>query len=103
MSFTLGSVPSEMLIRLSSDADFSTIIVNSQGVWEPDVVIKLVFGDGTIWPATIVGAEARWKVDKIDVNTLINTAHARNGVARLLYMKGADDVLWATGRVRVSG
>lgn len=102
MTFTLGATPAKMVVKLSPDADFVATIKNTDGAWPSGVSIDILFDDGTVWPATISGDEARWDKDKAEVNTLIADTAAIGRRVRLFYVDGAYDALWASGLVSVN-
>lgn len=99
MTFTLGAIPKQMEVELSSGADFiQTMHTETGDPWPVGTAVELRFSDGTTWAATITTNQIAWNVDKADVATLIAT-HAKN--AQLFYVNGTVDLLWASGRVKV--
>lgn len=90
----------KLLINLTPDFDFvRTIEAVDPGFTAGDQV-SLTFNDteSTEWIAEIVGNEARWNIDKVEVNALIARRPDR---ARLAYKSGDVDLPWARGRVTI--
>ncbi len=99
-SFTLGSDPATMTVKVTRGADFGSVLTNTAGDWNPGAAVELRIGS-TVWSATLDGADATFSVDKAAVDAMLSTETAR--WARLFYVEGASDVLWAEGRVVVNG
>lgn len=93
MTFTLGNTPQDMVVQIAEGADFVSTIRRDDGDWPDGIVIELRIGD-TTWPSTIVGDEARWNVDKDIVAPVLDNAFAP---ARLYYIDGDTELLWAKG------
>lgn len=96
MSITLGSVPENLSVVLSKDADFFTTLENADGAWSVTAQIKLVFSNGTTWTATIAGINATFNVDYVQVNAVIT---AKPTWVKLFYVDGTTEICWAIGRV----
>lgn len=64
--------------------------------------VEIRFDTGDIWAADVDAASslATWDIDKIPVNTLIALAPKK---ARLYYISGDTDLLWAVGKVTIDG
>lgn len=107
MAISLGAEPDTLTVHLSPGADFDSTLVlldddGAETDWPVGTVITLRFAKTaateTVWTATIDGAEATFSVDKATVDTLL--AQNRK-TARLYYVNGTDDLLWASGSVSV--
>jgi hypothetical protein len=99
----LGSVPRVLPLLLTEDFDFrSNVLTEDESAWPDGSVVTLVItrtGGTTTWTATIVGAEARFDIDKADVNTLIALTPTRY---RLGYVNGSVDDALTIGPVQVT-
>lgn len=107
MSIELGSTPDTLTVHLSTGADFDSTLVlldddDAELDWPVGTQITLRFAkSGTVeevWTATIDGAEATFSEDKAVVDSLIAE---RRSSARLYYVNGTEDILWASGKVAV--
>jgi hypothetical protein len=103
----LGTSPDTLTVHLSPGADFEStlVLLDDDGVetdWPVGTAITLRFSKSAAaevtWSATITDAEATFDEDKATVDSLI--AENRETV-RLYYVNGTDDVLWASGKVKV--
>jgi hypothetical protein len=95
MTVALGSAPESMRLVLTSGADFICTIVSNDGDWPSGAVIAIET-EYTVWTATIVGPEARFNVDKDEVDALIAQKPRR---FRLAYAEGTADLVWGSGLV----
>lgn len=109
-SLTLGSAVDTLAVRLTEDADYVTGIDSLDGDWPGTAVVSLVFNDTptapatdpTEWVATVVGDAISWNVDKAEVNALIaRLPEGTKARARLLYVDGSTDLVWAQGSVSI--
>lgn len=99
-NIVLGAVPENLEVVLVRNADFfTTLITEDSTPWPVGVEIKLILDDNT-FTATIVGAEASFGIDSVQVNTLID---ARTRFAKLMYIDGPAEICWAIGEVISSG
>lgn len=103
----IGTEPEALALHLSRDADFGHKFESYVGEvptdYPPGTAIRLDITDdtGTVldtWSATVAGNTATFAVDKADVNTVLDLAGPK--YARLYYVNGTDDDLWAAGPVR---
>jgi hypothetical protein len=100
VSITLGTVPENLTVVLTKDADFFTTLQNADGNWSVTAEIKLIFSTGDEWDATISGEEATFNVDSTTVNTLLE---ARPIWVKLFYIDGTTEICWAKGEVSPNG
>jgi len=96
----LGSGPLPLHVTLTQDGDFICVIESQDGDWPGTAVISILFNDDdvTTWTATLSTVDATFDVDKIEVNALIDKGPTR---ARLRYVDGSTDLIWAQGSVSV--
>lgn len=88
----LGAVPQELVVHLTTGADFRTDLTSDTD-WLPDDSVILRIGDLT-WTAVISGKTASFSIDKAVANTVPNGTGAT-----LLVVNGGDDAVWAAGKV----
>lgn len=107
MAITLGAQPDTLTVHVSAGADFEATLVllddaGAEMDWPVGTNITLRFAKAaateTVWAATITGSEATFAEDKVSVDALIASKRA---TARLFYVNGTDDILWASGKVVV--
>lgn len=98
----LGREPERLQVHLSRDADFRVTLSASEAYPAGSAVsLEVALGDGTVvdtWSASVSGADAVFDVDKTAVNAVLATTGPKQ--ARLYFVNGTDDDLWAHGRVR---
>lgn len=101
-TLNLDQKPEELRVGLVAGADFIRTLESEDGDWPGTAVIKLIFNDtdATTWTATIAGADATWNIDKAVVDALIADAPTR---AKVTYVDGPVDLLWAVGGVTLRG
>lgn len=96
MSMSLGLVPEDLTVNLTTGADFTcTLVLNED--WPVGATLKLVF-DASEWSATISGRDATFSVDKATADAVANGADVS-----LVYTNGTNDEVWATGTVTRHG
>lgn len=94
----LGLQPETLRILLTTGSDFHCILSEKTGAaWDVGASIKLDL-DGTVWAATISGADATWIVDKAQADLILAGTKAK-----LIYTNGSVDQVWAVGEVVRSG
>lgn len=100
MSITLGTVPENLTVVLTKDADFFTTLENADGDWSVTAEIKLIFSTETEWSATISGDEATFNENYTEVNTVLA---AKPLWVKLFYIDGTTEICWAMGEVQPNG
>lgn len=105
---TLGADPDRMTVHLTRGADFRPKLESYAGDTPTDypagTTIRLdVENDSgstvlATWTATVTGNVAQFAVDKAAINTLLAQPGPKR--ARLYFVNGTDDDLWAYGPVR---
>lgn len=103
-TLTLGATPKALMVNLVTDADFVQQLTRSgTSPWPTGAELRLEFthrdATTTTWSATLANQTAVWNVDKAEVNVVIAKGVR---VARLRYVQGALDLVWATGEAEVS-
>lgn len=103
----LGTDPDSLIVVLPKNADFKATLRNITSPtdhtpvnWPAGTAIQLRFGSSAtpvMWAATVTGADAVFNVDKAVVAPL---RASETKVARLYYVNGTDDILWAEGDIR---
>lgn len=99
MSITLGTVPENLTVVLTKDADFFTTLENADGNWPSGATIQLIFEDGTIWDSVISGENATFSIDATEVNLIIDL---KPRTVKLFYKEGTTEICWALGGVQAS-
>lgn len=89
----LGVVPAPLSVHLTTGADFSTVLTLDQP-WPSGTVLTLGFADGSVWTATISGADATFAVDKASADLVPDQTQVT-----LVYTSGTTDQVWAAGKV----
>lgn len=101
MTLKLGVTPVSMALELTEDGDFVSTIVSDDGDWNPGTEIAVEVGEAR-WLATILGTDARWEIDKSEVNAVLFDADGNKTPPekwRLMYKDGDADLVWARGGV----
>lgn len=99
MSITLGSVPENLTVVLTKDADFFTTLQNADGDWPIGAQVQLIFQDGTVWEAGISGPDAVFSIDSSQVNLIIDL---KPRFVKLFYREGLTEICWALGGVQTN-
>lgn len=103
----LGTEPEGLALHLSRNADFGHKFESYAGETPTDypagtaIRLDIVDESATVlatWSATVAGNTATFAVDKAQVNTVLDITGPK--YARLYYVNGTDDDLWAAGPVR---
>jgi hypothetical protein len=97
----LGVTPRPMVLDLDADADFVCTLVAQDGDWPPTATISIEVADQT-WTATLAGPEARFNVDKAQVQAVIDQVGDQLARFKLLYVDGDTELTWGRGPVRVT-
>jgi hypothetical protein len=93
----LGLQPDLLRVILSAGSDFTTTLQLDTS-WPVGSTLTLVVGTLT-WTATISGTDAVFSVDKAIADTVVDGT-----AARLVYVNGSSDQVWARGTaVRFDG
>lgn len=102
-SIALGQIPDDLAITLVRGADFiASISTRDSSDWPDGLIVTVAFDDedSTVFTADVTGPTIAFDVDKAIVETLID---ATPRLARLFYIDGDTDLLWAVGRPRFRG
>lgn len=111
MSISLGDSPDRLTVKLSRFGDFVAALIYDDGdplttnEWPAGIDIELRFyatatstTAAATWAASITDDRAEWDKDKADVAA--DVLDDANLTARLFYIDGATDLLWASGTVK---
>ena len=97
MTVTLGRDPDELVVRLTTGADFEVVMTyDVNGVatnWPAGTVLTLVFDNAITFTATIATSTATFAVDKAIVDTVPAV-----GNAKVVYTNGTTDRVLFMGR-----
>ena len=97
-SIALGWKPPKLTVYLNRDGDFVSELISDVGDFAVGTEIELRFipagAAPIVWPATVLGASARWNVPKEDVAEVLD---ADPIAVKLHYGNASNDLVWYRG------
>lgn len=101
MPITLGYVPAPVTVNLTVGADFVQTLTTADGSDFPaGAAVSLVFGNGTVWPATVSGSTVTWDVPAATVSALQAGNPQGQLTVRVTYTDSTGaDLVWMSGWV----